>query len=64
MGGKIGQTMLKTFSIENIYSSNYLSIMKSVGDSFRTTIGRAILLPLQILIGAVQFIRGFIEGFT
>ena len=62
-GGKIGQTIAKTFTaIKNFFPALF-KIMKSVGTLF-VTIGKVLLIPLQIVIGAVQFIRGFIEGFS
>ena len=62
-GGKIGQTIAKTFTaIKNFFPAIF-KIMKSVGTLF-VTIGKVLLVPLQIVIGAVQFIRGFIEGFS
>lgn len=62
-GGVIGQTAVKVISAIQAFIPQVGAIMKSVGAVF-FQLGRAILLPLQILIGGVQFIRGFIKGIS
>ena len=62
-GGKIGEFIAKTLTAIKNFLPAVFNIMKNVGALF-TTIGKVLLVPLQIVIGAVQFIRGFIEGFT
>lgn len=62
-GGKIGQFFAKTLTAIKNFFPAIKNILQGVGQLF-ITIGKVILLPLQIVIGAVQFIRGFIEGFS
>ena len=59
--GVIGKGIAKVISAIQSFIPQVNSILKSVGAVF-FKLGRAVLLPLQLLIGAVQFIRGFIDG--
>ena len=60
--GVIGKGIaVKVISAIQSFIPQVNSILKSVGAVF-FQLGRAVLLPLQLLIGAVQFIRGFIDG--
>lgn len=62
-GGKIGQFLAKTLTAIKNFFPAIKNILQGVGQLFMT-IGKVLLVPLQIVIGAVQFIRGFIEGFS
>lgn len=59
--GVIGKGIAKVISAIQAFIPQVGAIMKSVGAVF-FQLGRAVLFPLQIIIGAVQFIRGFIDG--
>ena len=59
--GVIGKGIAKVISAIQSFIPQVNSILKSVGAVF-FQLGRAVLFPLQLLIGAVQFIRGFIDG--
>jgi len=59
--GVIGKGIAKVISAIQAFVPQVSSILKSVGMVF-FQLGRAVLFPLQIIIGAVQFIRGFIDG--
>ena len=61
--GKAGQTVQKFFGIVRSFFPALLKAFQTFATVF-STLGRVIFLPLNIIIGVVQGVRGFIEGFT
>ena len=61
--GKAVKSATKFFSIVKSFFPALLKAFQTFATVF-TTLGRVIFLPLNIIIGLVQGVRGFIEGFT
>ena len=61
--GKAGQTVQKFFGIVRSFFPALLKAFSVFARVF-SILGRVIFLPINIIIGIVQGIRGFIEGFT
>ena len=61
--GKAVQSATKFFGVVKSFFPALLKAFKTFATVF-STLGRVIFLPINIIIGVVQGIRGFIEGFT
>ena len=61
--GKAVNSATKFFGVAKSFFPALLKAFKTFATVF-STLGRVIFLPINIIIGVVQGIRGFIEGFT